>query len=60
MTMCTLCAPRGLKVVNNDARWQNVLFYKRCYHSAAFRSSLILIWITTRLNNMDRKGTREK
>jgi hypothetical protein len=26
------------KVLGNDTRWENFLFYKYCYHQAAFRS----------------------
>lgn len=26
---------RGVKVLSNDSRWQNFLFYKCCYHLAA-------------------------
>jgi hypothetical protein len=33
------CTHTGLKVVINDARWQDVLLYKCWYHKTDFRST---------------------
>lgn len=34
-----VCTHMTFTVISNDVECQNVLFYKSCYHQAAFRST---------------------